>query len=188
MKSLLSQRLPGQKASSIHLHIKIQQMMKEKRLLEKAIIVLLAKFINFLFSVKSMLNSNLIIHIQHTNLKWFNTVKNNEKNAMWKKYAALHKQGASSFQLGCVCHSVKGEVCAQSQALSSTLRQCSSEGCCSHALGRVQLCPSSKVGRSNFIFMITKGMMSALCHPDPFAQKMDPEDDILNFHFPFKCH
>lgn len=66
-------------ASSIHLHIKTQQMMKEKHLLEKAIIVLLAKFINFLFSVKSMLNSNLIIHIQHTNVKWFNTVKKNEK-------------------------------------------------------------------------------------------------------------
>lgn len=34
--------------------------------------------------------------------------------------------------------------------------------------------------------MIAKGMMSALYHPDPSAQKMDPEDDILNFHFPFK--
>lgn len=37
--------------------------------------------------------------------------------------------------------------------------------------------------------MIAKGMMmGALFHPDPSAQKMDPEDDILNFNFPFKCH
>lgn len=50
IKNFLSQRLPGQKASSIHLHIKTQQMMKEKQLLEKAIVVLLVKFINFLFS------------------------------------------------------------------------------------------------------------------------------------------
>lgn len=106
---------------------------------------------------------------------------------MWKKCVALHKHGASSFQLGCVCHSVRGEVCAQSQALSSTLRQFSSAGCCSPALGRVQLCPRSKVGCSNFIFMIAKGIVSPLLHPDPFAQ-MDPEGDILNFPFPFKCH
>lgn len=50
MKNLLSQRLQSQKASSIRLHIKTQQMMKEKQLLETAIVVLLLKFINFLFS------------------------------------------------------------------------------------------------------------------------------------------
>lgn len=49
MKNLLSQRLQSQKASSIRLHIKTQQMMKEKQLLETAIAVLLLKFINFLF-------------------------------------------------------------------------------------------------------------------------------------------
>lgn len=35
--------------------------------------------------------------------------------------------------------------------------------------------------------MIASGM-GALSHPKPSAQKMDPGDDILNFHFPFKCH
>lgn len=102
---------------------------------------------------------------------------------MWRKCVALHKQGGPSFQLGCVCQSVRGEVCAQSQAHLEAVLKCR---CCS--LGRVQLCPSSKVGCSSFIFMIAKGTMGARFHPDPSAQKMDPEDDILDFHFPFKCH
>lgn len=54
--------------------------MKEKQLLEKAKqFSLLSSLILFSFSVKSMLNRNLIIHIQHINLKWFNKVKKDEK-------------------------------------------------------------------------------------------------------------
>lgn len=47
----------------------------------------------------------------------------------------------------------------------------------------VLLCPSGKVGHHSLIFGIAAGM-GALPHPKPSAQKMD----ILNFHFPFKCH
>ena len=50
IKNIHSQRLQRQKALSIHLHIKTQQMMKEKKLLETGIVVFLLKFIHFHFA------------------------------------------------------------------------------------------------------------------------------------------
>lgn len=49
------------------------------------------------------------------------------------------------------------------------------------------LCPSSKFGHCSLTLVIVI-RMGALSHPKVSAQKMDPRDDILNFHFPFKCH
>lgn len=109
-------------------------------------------------------------------------------------FCALHEQrlptrlqGAPSFRLGCVRLSDRGESCPQSPELGNTLGQCCSEGCCSREAEKNRSSPLSqrKVGHRSLILGsgIAAGM-GALSHPKPSAQKMD----ILNFHFPFKCH
>lgn len=109
----------------------------------------------------------------------------NAKQMCGNIFCSFHKQclptfPQGAFQLGWLSTEPRAEQHLEAVLKWRVLLSCPVQT-------EVHLCPGSKVGHCSPVLVTANGM-GALSHPKPSAQKRDPGDDILNFHFPFNCH